>query len=224
MTPIRWPSSKASSWSCVTRIVVTPSVFWISLRFWRSCDPDLHVERAEGLVEQENGRPVGEGPRQRDALSLAAGELALVPAPEAARGRRARAAPRAAARAPRPAPSGSAGRTRCSRRRSCAGRSNSSGRRSRRRAPAGARCVTSRPASRIDALVRREAGRRSSAGWCSCRCPRRRAARRARRLSTSSETRSTVTCSRVALGDVLESDRHRASRSACPCNAAGRRR
>ena len=36
----------------------------------------LEVERAEGLVEEQDARPVHERPRQRHALPLAAGELA----------------------------------------------------------------------------------------------------------------------------------------------------
>ena len=65
----------------------------------------LHVERAERLVEQERSRPVDERPRERDALLLAAGELPRPPALEpfelddpqqlvdAARGARARGTP-----------------------------------------------------------------------------------------------------------------------------------
>ena len=36
----------------------------------------LEVERAEGLVEQQDARPVHERARERDALALAAGQLA----------------------------------------------------------------------------------------------------------------------------------------------------
>src|SRR4029450_2761359 len=45
---------------------------------------DLDVERAEGLGQQEDRGFVGEGTRQGHALTLAAGELALVPRAEAA--------------------------------------------------------------------------------------------------------------------------------------------
>ena len=45
---------------------------------------DLDVERAERLVEQQDRRLVGERPRERDALLLAARELALVAVAEAA--------------------------------------------------------------------------------------------------------------------------------------------
>src|ERR1044071_2457643 len=38
-------------------------------------DADLRVERAEGLVEEEHLRLVGESARNRDALLLPAGEL-----------------------------------------------------------------------------------------------------------------------------------------------------
>ena len=40
---------------------------------------ELLVERAQRLVHQEDARPEDEGPRQRDALLLAAGELARQP-------------------------------------------------------------------------------------------------------------------------------------------------
>ena len=43
----------------------------------------LHVERAERLVEEQRGRPVDERARQRDALLLAAGELPRPPALQA---------------------------------------------------------------------------------------------------------------------------------------------
>jgi hypothetical protein len=44
----------------------------------------LDVEGAERLVEQQHVRPVGEGPREGDTLPLAAGELVLVAATQAA--------------------------------------------------------------------------------------------------------------------------------------------
>ena len=84
MTPMRWPSSNASSWSCVTRIVVTPSVFWISLRLWRSCTRILTSSAPNGSSSSRTCGSVGERARERDALLLAAGELALVAAAEAA--------------------------------------------------------------------------------------------------------------------------------------------
>ena len=36
---------------------------------------ELEVERAEGLVQQQRGGPVHDGPGERDPLALAAGEL-----------------------------------------------------------------------------------------------------------------------------------------------------
>ena len=67
--------------------------------------PDLGVERAERLVEQQHFRLDRQRPRQRDALPLAAGEL------RRAAGRRgSRAAPAPAARAPRASISASDGR------------------------------------------------------------------------------------------------------------------
>ena len=78
------PSSNASSWSCVTRIVVMPSDRWISLRFWRSCARILTSSAPKGSSSSRTVGPVGERARERDALLLAARELALVAAAEAA--------------------------------------------------------------------------------------------------------------------------------------------
>src|SRR6185312_1514736 len=62
MTTTRLATSSASSWSWVTKIEVT----WIS-----EC-----IERAKRLVEQQDARFDGKRTRQRDALPLAAGQLA----------------------------------------------------------------------------------------------------------------------------------------------------
>ena len=68
-------TSIASSWSWVTKIVVT------CISSWRRAQPgaqvlaDLGVERAEGLVEEQHLRLHGERPGQGHALALAAGEL-----------------------------------------------------------------------------------------------------------------------------------------------------
>ena len=43
----------------------------------------LRVQRAEGLVEQQHARLDGERARERDALTLAAGELRRIAAAEA---------------------------------------------------------------------------------------------------------------------------------------------
>src|SRR5207249_10333671 len=48
---------------------------------------DLRVERRQRLIEQEDFRPVGERPRERGALLLAARELVRVPALEATEAR-----------------------------------------------------------------------------------------------------------------------------------------
>ena len=75
MTPMRSASAKASSWSCVTRMVVMPSSRWICADRAAQFFADLRVERAEGLVEQQHLRLVRERARHGDALLLAAGEL-----------------------------------------------------------------------------------------------------------------------------------------------------
>ena len=75
MTPIRSAIAKASSWSCVTRMVVTPSSCWILPDGAPQFLADLGVERAERLVEQEHFRPVRERAGDGDALLLAAGKL-----------------------------------------------------------------------------------------------------------------------------------------------------
>src|SRR5215210_3845085 len=77
MIAIRSAIAIASSWSCVTRTVVT----WTSSCRRRShsrSGADLGVERAERLVEQQHTRLDGERAGQRHALALTAGELARV--------------------------------------------------------------------------------------------------------------------------------------------------
>ena len=44
--------------------------------------PQLQVERTERLVEEENARPAHERAGERDALLLAAGELARLAVPD----------------------------------------------------------------------------------------------------------------------------------------------
>ena len=78
-TPIRVASANASAMSCVTMTIVL-----------RSCSldpPELavelaardRIERAEGLVHQQNRRIGGERPRDADALALAARQLFRAP-------------------------------------------------------------------------------------------------------------------------------------------------
>ena len=129
---MRSASSNASSWSCVTRIVVTASRVLDLLQAPAELRADLHVERAERLVEQEHRRARTRAPAR--APRAAAGR----PRAGSRSGRRDPPSPTSveqlvapAAPAPLRAPCGSSGRTRCSRRRSCGGRSSSSGRRSR---------------------------------------------------------------------------------------------
>ena len=106
---------------------------------------ELHVERAERLVEQERRRTVDERARERDALLLAARELlrpaALEPSSVDDAEQLVRSA-RGARRAARPSPSA---RTRRCRRSSCAGRARTAGRPCSPAAGSAGRCVTSVP-------------------------------------------------------------------------------
>ena len=78
--------------------------------------PELEVERAERLVEEQDVGPVGEGSGERDPLLLAARELVRAPLLVARRAGRAR-APRRRGGASRPsAAPGASARTRCCRR------------------------------------------------------------------------------------------------------------
>ena len=106
---------------------------------------DLRVERAERLVEQQHARLVRQRACERDALLLAARELArqaVVVAFERDELQQLRAP---AARGPRGARGARAARTRCCRPPSCGGTARSSGRRSRPRACRAPTFVTSRP-------------------------------------------------------------------------------
>ena len=73
MTPIRSAIAKASSWSCVTRMVVMPSFLLDPADRASEFLADLGVERAEGLVEEQHLGLVRECAGDRDALLLAAG-------------------------------------------------------------------------------------------------------------------------------------------------------
>ena len=65
----------ASSWSCVTKTNVMPSVSCERLELDLQILAQAGVERAERLVEQEDARPQHEGAGQGDALLLTAREL-----------------------------------------------------------------------------------------------------------------------------------------------------
>ena len=72
----------ASSWSWVTWMKVRPTSLLDPLELDLHLPAQLEVEGAERLVEQQHVRAVDQGPRERDALLLAAGELvrlALLP-------------------------------------------------------------------------------------------------------------------------------------------------
>ena len=65
----------ASSWSWVTWMKVRPDLGLDALELDLHLAAQLEVERAERLVEQQHLRVVDQGPGQRDALLLPAGEL-----------------------------------------------------------------------------------------------------------------------------------------------------
>ncbi len=73
--PMRLPSISASPTSWVTNTMVFPSFSCKLLEFrLKLCARDW-IERAKGLVHQQNGRLGGERARQSDALPLAAGKF-----------------------------------------------------------------------------------------------------------------------------------------------------
>ena len=69
------PSASASSWSCVTMMVVTPSRRCSDLDLVAQPHAHARIERGERLVEQQQAGRGRERARQRDALLLAAGQL-----------------------------------------------------------------------------------------------------------------------------------------------------
>jgi hypothetical protein len=75
MTPIRSASSKASSWSCVTKMLVMRSSRWIARRVRRSSVRILASRAPKRLVEEQDLRLMRERARERDPLLLAAREL-----------------------------------------------------------------------------------------------------------------------------------------------------
>ena len=169
MTTTRSASSSASSWSWVTKTVVWPVRVVDLAQPAAQLAAHLRVERAERLVEQQHLRLDRQRAGQRDALALAAGELARDSASPARRAARGRAVPSARRRisrlgGPRRARAAPSGRSRCSRRPSCAGTARSAGRRSRHCAPARSSARRPRRRNRCAPLVGRSspAIRRSS--------------------------------------------------------------
>jgi hypothetical protein len=80
ITTTRSATPSASSWSWVTKIVVTPiSVVQLAQPLAQFL-AHLGVERAERLVEQQHARLDRQRAGQRDALALAAGQLAGIAA------------------------------------------------------------------------------------------------------------------------------------------------
>ena len=65
----------ASSWSCVTKMNVTPDVLLEGLELDLEVLAEPRVERPERLVEEEHARPQDERARECNALLLAAREL-----------------------------------------------------------------------------------------------------------------------------------------------------
>ena len=66
----------ASSWSCVTCTNVRPTSCVDALELDLQLAAQAQVQRAERLVEQQGLRAVDERAGERDALLLAAGDLA----------------------------------------------------------------------------------------------------------------------------------------------------
>ena len=84
MTTICSATSIASSWSCVTKIVVTWTSSCRRRSQSRSSLRTLRVERAERLVEQQHLGLDRQRAGERHALALAARELRRVAVGEAA--------------------------------------------------------------------------------------------------------------------------------------------
>ena len=75
-TATRSAIDSASPWSWVTKTKVMPSDRCSALQLLLHLLAQLQVERAERLVEQQHLGPVDQRARQRDALALAARQLA----------------------------------------------------------------------------------------------------------------------------------------------------
>ena len=79
MTAMRSAIDSASSWSCVTRIVVIAVFALQPLHLDLHVEAEVLVERAERLVEQQDLRVDRERARKRHPLLLTAGELPRQP-------------------------------------------------------------------------------------------------------------------------------------------------
>ena len=80
-TAIRSESASASSWSWVTKTNVLPDLLVQPLDLQLQGLAQLLVQRAQRFVHQQYARLVDDGPRERDPLLLAAGQLARLAAP-----------------------------------------------------------------------------------------------------------------------------------------------
>ena len=76
MTTILSLSTIASDWSWVTQIVVTPVRSWMRAELEAHLLAQAGIQIGQRLIEQQNLGVVGERPAKRDALLLAAGQLA----------------------------------------------------------------------------------------------------------------------------------------------------
>jgi hypothetical protein len=72
ITTMRSATLSASSWSCVTMMVVTPSWRCRRLISWRRLHPHDGVQCRQRLVQQQQAGRGGQRPRQRNALLLPA--------------------------------------------------------------------------------------------------------------------------------------------------------
>ena len=78
ITPTRSAIDSASSWSWVTKTVVTPSSSWMRRISSRSCSRTLASSADSGSSSSSTRGRDGERPGQRDPLLLAAGQLVRV--------------------------------------------------------------------------------------------------------------------------------------------------
>ena len=132
ITTTRSATSNASSWSCVTKMLVTWNSSWNRRSQVAQFAADLGVECAERLVEQQHLRLRRERADERDALPLPAGELGRIAVRLLFQPHEAEQFHHAVADFLLAAPCGRAGRRRRSRTPSCGGTGRSAGTRSRR--------------------------------------------------------------------------------------------
>ena len=78
MTAIRSAMVKASRWSWVTMMVVMPRLTQQDRQLHLHLFPQILVERAQRLVQQQHHRPDGKRPGDSDALLLPAAQLRRV--------------------------------------------------------------------------------------------------------------------------------------------------